>query len=175
MDQTLNDKPQPTQTGKSSDPLKMWTMLLGIILLAVAAFAAWQWFNASALGSKVETLESNAAQLQANNNSLQSELNTYKGVDTASESGETTTPDSTKILAAVDAYVRAPVEATGAFEYAIKINDGKFALVNVNVPEGSGYLLWLKKVGDNWTVLFGGQEGPSQEYIDKYGLSKEVQ
>lgn len=175
MEQNLDNVQPPVKTGKSRDPMKMWVILLVVLLLAVAGLAAWQFMQTSLLSSKVSELETNSSQLQANNNSLQSELNELKGVQTASEDGGQASPESTKILAAVDAYVRAPVAATGAFEYEVKTNDGKFAVVTVGVPEGSGYQLWLKKVGDNWTVLFGGQDKPSQEMIDKYGLTNEVQ
>jgi hypothetical protein len=120
----------------------------------------------------VTEVEANAAQLVADKNSLQSQLDLLGGTDaTGTDTSAQTSIDKVKILAAVDAYVRAPVAANGNFEYEIKDNDGKFATVNVAVPEGGGYKLWLKKVGDNWTVLFGGQDAPSQEYIDKYGLT----
>ncbi len=172
MEQPLSNHEAPVQTGKSSDPLKMWVMILGILFLVAAGLAVWQFLQVGAQSSRVTELEANAAQLLADKNSLKSQLDLLGGTETTgTDASAQTSLDTAKILAAVDAYVRAPVAAKGDFEYAIKNNDGKFATVNVAVPDGGGYMLWLKKVGDNWTVLFGGQEGPSQELIDKYGLT----
>ena len=174
MDQ-LDSIQSQTQTGKSADPFKIWAIVLGLLFLAAGGFAVWQTMQVSELGSKVASLESSAAQLQADKNSIQAELNTLKGIDSTDDSGTQKTPDSVKILAAVDAYVRAPVEAKGkAFEYnVLEVSDG-FARVNVGPSEIAGYALWLKKVGENWTVLFGGQDMPGQDMIDKYGIPESI-
>ncbi len=172
MEQPITNHEAPVQTGKSSDPLKMWVMILGILFLVAAGLAVWQFLQVGNVNSRVTELEANAAQLLADKNSLKSQLDLLGGSDaTGTDASAQTSIDTTKILAAVDAYVRAPVGAKGSFEYTVKDNDGKFATANVAVPEGGGYKLWLKKVGDNWTVLFGGQDAPTQELIDKYGLT----
>lgn len=170
MDQPINNHEDQVQTGKSADPLKMWVIVLVILFLAATGVAVWQFLQVGSLSSRVSTLEASAAQLQADKNNLQAQLS---GDDTTStdSSGASSNPESAKILAAVDAYVRAPVSASKqSFEYSILKNENSFAKVNVGSPEGAGYALWLKKVGDNWTVLFGGQDNPGQDVIDQYGL-----
>lgn len=169
----------PMQTGKSSDPFKMWAVIFVLLFLAAAAFAAWQTLQLSSQSTKVAGLEASVTELQSGKIALQAELDGLKGGDTSTSStgstGDTTNPDTTKILAAVDAYVRAPVAATeGKFEYSLRTNNGTFAKVDVTPNDGSGYLLWLKKVDDNWTVLFGGQDTPADSEVTKYAIPESL-
>ncbi|HEU5188029.1 MAG TPA: hypothetical protein VFT87_06035, partial [Candidatus Saccharimonadales bacterium] len=62
--------------------------------------------------------------------------------------------------------------ASQKFTYTITGNTGEFAKVAVGVQEGSGYEVTLKKVDTNWTVLFAGQDLPSKEIGERYGLPK---
>jgi hypothetical protein len=172
MDEPINNNQETAQTGKSSDPFKMWSMVFAVLFLAAAGVAVWQFIQNGSLSSRVTSVEANAAQLQADKNNLQSQLNALNDDSNNGTDGESSnSADAAKILAAVDAYVRAPVEASKeSFEYSVNKNQDSFATVNVGAPEGGGYQLWLKKVGDNWTVLFGGQDMPAQDMVDKYGI-----
>jgi hypothetical protein len=160
-------QPQPMQTGKSRDPFKMWLVVVAVLFLAAGGFAVWQTMQLNEKNAKVTTLESTVS-------GLETELAAANPDGTAT--GDTATDsDSTKILAAVDAYVRAPVAAAGeTFEYNILENENGFARVNVSTGEGGGYAAWLKKVSDNWTVLVTGQDMPTQETIDKYNIPESV-
>jgi hypothetical protein len=169
--QPINPAPNPTH---HLSPKAKNTLLILLAVLAVLAIgsAVWQTSQLSDQTAKVDSLQSANKDLQASATTLQAQLDNLKA-----GTGTTTTQptDQDKILAASDAYVRAPVAATSTkFEYTVTKNTGKFALVNVKVPEGGGYQLWLKKVGDNWTVLFGGQDQPAQEDIDKYGIPTDL-
>ena len=145
MEQTINTQPTPAQTGKSRDPFKMWTIIFALLFVAAGGFGAWAVWQ----------------------------LNSQNGQLSSAQKAKTDA-DSTKILVAVDAHVRADVNAKGDFKYTITKNTGKFATVSVGVPEGGGYELWVKKVGDNWTVLFGGQDSPTQALIDQYGIPTDL-
>lgn len=167
----------PVQTGKSSDPFKVWAIVLGILFLAAAGFAVWQTLQVSSLSSKVRELETT-------NSGLAESLAELTGSDSSANAGgqDGDTPvasDTEKILAATDAHVRAPVTRSGTtFEYEIVVNKDGFARVLANVKDsevdGSGTSVWLKKVGDNWTALFSTQDTVSQETIDLYGLPDAV-
>lgn len=167
MDEIQTTQPNQVQTGKSADPLKMWLIVVIVLLLVAGGFAAWQTVQLNSQNAKVSSLESVVNGLQNSNDELQTEVDSLKG---DSKPTTTSSADADKILAATDAYVRAPVSATGKFEYNITKNSDDFAKVSVGVEEGGGYQLWLKKVGDNWTVLFGGQDVPAQEELSKYGI-----
>jgi cell division protein FtsL len=174
MEEMIPGQPvQKVEMLQPKQPGKVKTMLIAVlvlVLLAAAGFAVWQTMQLGTLDSKVTSLEATNQDLQTSKTSLQAQLDSLK---TANKMSQTT--DKDKIIAASDAYVRAPVAAAATkFEYTITKNTGKFALVNVKVPEGGGYQLWLKKVSDNWTVLLGGQDQPSQEDIDKYDIPSDL-
>ncbi len=170
MEEPVANMPGQVQVGKSGGVPAVWVVVLALLLVAAIGFAVWQVFSAS---QQVSGLISEKNDLQSTNNELRTEVDQLKGTDSSGDEA-TTDPDSFKILAAVDAHVRAPVGAKGTFEYAIQKTNGDFSRVSVSVEEGGGYLLWLKKVENSWTVLFGGQDMPSQEMIDKYGLTAAV-
>lgn len=161
----------PMQIGKSRDPFKVWTIIFALLFVAAAGFAGWQYLQMGTTNSKVASLEESAAALQAKKVELQAELDALKNSgSTGTDTSGGNSADATAILAVTDAYVRAPVAATGEFTYTVSKNENSFAKVNVAVAEGGGYILWLKKVGNTWTVLFGGQDAPMQETLDKYGI-----
>ena len=173
MEQTINTQPTPAQTGKSRDPFKMWTIIFALLFVAAGGFGAWAVWQLNSQNGQLSSAQKAKTDAESNSASLQSQLNALKGNSATGGTGATDA-DSTKILAAVDAHVRADVNAKGDFKYTITKNTGKFATVSVGVPEGGGYELWVKKVGDNWTVLFGGQDSPTQALIDQYGIPTDL-
>lgn len=165
--QTQPQMQPPMQTGKSRSSARVvWVILLVLLLLGAVGFAVWQTLQLNDSNAKVSSLESSVANLQA-------EL-----ADAKDDSVDGDTPvnsDTDKILAAVDAYVRAPVASANlTYEYSIQETSDGFARVSVTPTEGSGSVLLLKKVDENWTVLVGGQDSPSQEIIDQYGIPAAV-
>ncbi len=140
-------------------------VVVGLVVVAAAAACFWMFNQSQILQSQLNDKTSANTQLEKDKTTLQEENDKLK------TSGATVATDKDLILAAADAYVRAPVAAASSkFTYEISDNTSKFAKVKVGVEEGSGYTLTLKKVGANWTVLFGGQDLPLQDMADKYGL-----
>ena len=162
---------QRIQTGKSVNSSKMWTIIFAALSMVAVGFAAWQTAQSISQSSKVGGLEATINELRESNTKLQAENSELKGVypDT-----DIAVADRAKILAVVDAYIRAPVTASGKFEYAIQKTSDKFSRVNVKLPEEGSLLVWLKKVDENWTVLSSGQDIPGQDTINKYGLPSEM-
>lgn len=165
MEPTYKSQPSVT-ANKPRNSFKAWTVVFALLFICAGVFAVWQTSQVNQLN-----VDERLASLQAEKLSLQNELAKLKGTDAPASEQEQASPDSTKILAAVDAHVRAPVAAAGTqYEYAIDKTEGNFAEVNVSVPEGGGFNVWLKKVGDNWTVILSGQDTPPQADQDKYGI-----
>lgn len=163
----------PSVTGKSSDPFKAWTIVFAILFIAAAAFAAWQTLQLNEKASKVSSLESTVSGLQA-------EIAKTDGdgdQDIATDGDTPVDSDTDKILAAADAHVRAPAaRSADTYEYTIMVNKDGFARVAASVVgvNASGVAVWLKKVGENWTVLLSTQDSLSQETIDIYGIPEAV-
>lgn len=149
-----------------------WVVVGAVVVVAVGLML-WQYMQ-------VKDLQTQLSQKQITIDSLESDLS-VQAPDSGTKEPVTDpdepvqqSNDTDQILSVVDAYVRAPVAAEAEkFEYTIGENTGKFAKVNVKLSEGGGYYLVLKKVNDQWTVLFGGQDVATQEMIDKYGLPAE--
>lgn len=78
------------------------------------------------------------------------------------------------IVAAAKAYVEADVQVTpGSNAYKLLEQKDKFARVGVAAAEGGGYALILKNVYDIWVVVAAGQDKPSKQTGEKYGLPAE--
>jgi hypothetical protein len=173
MEQPISNHEASVQTGKSSDPLKMWAMVLAVLLLVAASVAAWAFLQVGALNSKVSDLEATTTELTVSKTSLQGQLDKLNGDGAATDA---TSPDSAKIIAAADLYMRRPKASTNAdFEYTIiKTADG-FSRVSAGFKDvGGGVAVWVKKVGDNWVGIIAGQENPAQADIDLYGIPQSV-
>lgn len=171
MDAMQTDSHQ-AQTGKSLDSQKMWVMILIALLAVAAGFALWQTIQLGGASSSLQSYQISTGDLQASKIALQKELDELKNDESAAATANT---GKDKILAAVDAYVRAPKQATSQqFEYAITKTTDQFAKVSVGVAEGGGYSVTLKRVGENWTVIVAGQDAPSQETVDKYGIPSDL-
>jgi len=156
--------PKPIKTGK---PWVMW-VIVAIIAVVAGGLSMWMYNQTQNLQSQLNAKTTTLSQSEKDLTALQEKYDKL-----AAGTPAPATSDKDVILAAVDAYVRAPVAAQGQkFTYEISDNTGKFAKVKVGVAEGGGYTLTLKKVGANWTVLFGGQDLPLQDMADKYGLPK---
>ncbi|HSE29168.1 MAG TPA: hypothetical protein VLA77_01110 [Candidatus Saccharimonadales bacterium] len=143
-------------------------LVVGVVVVASAVLAWWQY-------SQIQSLQNQLAQKQTALDTAETdlpltELNGVIEPDNP-DAPVSTNNDTAQILSVTDAYVRAPVAAESEkFEYTIADKTGDFAKVNVKLSEGGGYYLVLKKVGDQWTVLFGGQDVPTEEMAQKYGL-----
>ena len=88
--------------------------------------------------------------------------NTFKVIDMAGKSA---------ITDVARAYVEADVAVQpGSATFAVLQQEGVFARVGVNVPEGGGFWLLLKKVNGIWVTLLGGQDLPGKAIGQKYGL-----
>ena len=144
----------------------IWVLLLVVIMGAGGATWWWQFSKTQTVQTELAAQKAAVVTAQIEINDLKSEINSLK-----EDPGTVKAKDSDLILAASDAYVRAPVAAASSkFTYAIKNNTGTFAKVTVGISEGGGYELTLKKVDKNWTVLFAGQDLPGKDVADKYGL-----
>lgn len=145
-------------------------VVVGVVVLVAGGLVLWQFMQ-------VKNLQTQLSQKQITIDSLESDLS-VQAPDAGSKepvvdpnTPVSQTSETDQILSVVDAYVRAPVAAEAEkFEYTIGENTGKFVKVGVKLTEGGGYYLILKKVNDQWTVLFGGQDEATQELKDKYGL-----
>lgn len=157
---------QPPQPAAHKSHTWVWIMLLFVVMIAGAGLAGWQYMEAQKARSDSKTKQDIVASLQTETADLKAEVANLKTSPNA-----VAKKDTDLILAATDAYVRAPVAAASEkFTYAVKDNTGKFAKVSVAVAEGTGYEVTLKKVDDNWTVLFAGQDLPLKDVGEKYGL-----
>lgn len=159
---------QRSQKPKTSP--KSWMWVLAVLALVVVAGAVRWWYfgQTQALYKEVATQKSIADLSQKEVANLKVEIANLKA-----DPNSPIVKDSDLILAATDAYVRAPVSAANEkFTYVITDNQGEFAKVAVGTAEGTGYRVTLKKVDTNWTVLFAGQDLPLKEVGEKYGLPK---
>lgn len=182
MEQQINNQQQSSAqpqtqntamvTGKSRDPFKMWMVIFALLFVATAGFAVWQTLQLNGQSSKVAELESDGNDLKATNDSLQQQIDELNGVG----SSDSTSGDTDKILAAVDAYTRADTDAEGfTFEYTITRNADGFAKVRINSSDDDVSFAWVKKVGNNWTVVESGDDSLTQEVIDEFKIPSSVQ
>lgn len=80
-------------------------------------------------------------------------------------------PDAQAIIDAAKAYIEAEVAIKpDTLKYTLSKQEGDFAIVGINVPEGGGYQAMLKRVHGIWVVIVRGQDLPGQEIGKKYGL-----
>lgn len=165
MEEMYSSSPQPTMsTGKSSNSGMVWMIVLGVLLLAAVGFAVWEMFELNNKTSEISSLKNSNTQLQAQVKSLEEQV----GV---AETSGTSEADTNKILAATDAYTRAPVAvATDVFTYEVAENNGEFAKVTVKVEGKEGFELVLKKVDNAWTVVVSTQDSPTQADLDEYAI-----
>lgn len=155
---------QPQVKGKGAHSW-VWVVLLIVALVAGGTTWWWQYSKTQDVQKQLTAEQQAVTNAQKNIANLQAEVTTLKADPTI------TAKDTDLILAATDAYVRAPVAvASEKFTYDIKDNTGKFAKVSVGVSTGGGYSVTLKKVDNNWTVLFAGQDLPGKDVGEKYGL-----
>jgi hypothetical protein len=142
---------------------KTWiAILLGVLLLAAIGFGVWQWLEVTKKNTEVSDLRASNTQLQSEVSNLQQQIGT--GATVAQT-------DTEKILAATDAYTRAPVSAAGeVFKYSVAGSNDTFAKINVDVEGKESYQLVLKKTDNAWAVIISSQNSPTQADLDKYGV-----
>lgn len=156
---------QPQVKPKGAHNL-VWVLLFIVALAAGGATWWWQYSQTQSVQKQLSAEQDAVTAAQKNAANLQAEVATLKA-----DPGTVVTKDTDLILAATDAYVRAPVAAASEkFTYDVKDNTSKFAKVSVGVSTGGGYSVTLKKVDNNWTVLFAGQDLPGKDVGEKYGL-----
>lgn len=79
--------------------------------------------------------------------------------------------DADIIIKTAKAYVEANVNVPpNSNTYTVLKQQDVFARVGVNVPEGGGFWVLLKKVNDLWVPLLAGQDLPLSDVGQKYGL-----
>lgn len=79
--------------------------------------------------------------------------------------------DADTIIKTAKAYVEADVSMQpGGNTYTVLQQEDVFARVGVGAPEGGGFWVLLKKVNDIWVPLLAGQDLPSKDIGQKYGL-----
>jgi hypothetical protein len=76
--------------------------------------------------------------------------------------------------------VNTPIEAAQAYVasggggtdgiYRVQVQQGRFALVDINDPAGPGSFVIEKVIGNSWTVIFAGQDTPPKSIIDRYQI-----
>ncbi|HSE29413.1 MAG TPA: hypothetical protein VLA77_02390 [Candidatus Saccharimonadales bacterium] len=161
---TPTPSPAP-QIGGGSNSKMVWTIILAVLLLAAVGFAGWQWYTGSKKNQEISDLQASNTQLQSQVSTLEQQVESDQGGAAAAPS------DTDKILAAVDAYTRAPIAANGkVFKYTVAENNGTFAKVNVEVEGDQGYTLALKKIDNAWTVVVSSKDSPTQADLDAYGV-----
>jgi hypothetical protein len=97
---------------------------------------------------------------------------------TSPSEAPTSTPPPDSTTRAV--IVNTPIEAAQAYVanvgggtdgiYRVQVQQGRFALVDINDPAGPGSFVIEKVIGDAWTVIFAGQDTPPKSVIDRYQI-----
>lgn len=163
---------QPQKPRKSKVPLVL-TLLLILALVAAAALG-WLWYQQS---GRVSGLESDLSSTRTKVATLEaSAAANAKLSDDNAVTMDTNNSDSDAAVKAALAYAKADINAANSklTSQVMYIKDG-FANVAVNPSEGVGGVgMILKRVGDQWVVVFSGQDNPPQEVISKYGIPKPV-
>lgn len=170
MEDLYNSQPQPLSTppvstgGGSSKGMMIGMIVMAVLLVGAIGFGVWQWMEVSKKNTEISNLQASNTQLQSQASSLEQQVETEEGTTTAAT-------DTDRILAAVDAYTRAPVSASGkVFKYSVAENNGTFAKVTVEVEGAEGYEVVLKKIDNVWTAVVSTADSPTQADLDAYGV-----
>lgn len=146
-------------------------VLVMLLALVVAGVLGWLWYQQN---GQVDDLES---KLSSSNNKLlklETEAATKAELNADSVTTDTTDSESDAIVKVSLAYAQADVSSSDSkLSAQVMYNKGGFANVSISVVEGAGGTgLILKKVADQWVVVFSGQDNPPQAVIDQYGIPK---
>lgn len=155
------EKKKPSRAGK-------W-LLWGFVVLLLASLAAF------AYGQYVE-----AENAKNENASLQNSLKAAQDANTVDEATETegdgaTLTDKQLIINVAKADAQSPVAAKDSkVTVIVKKQGNEFAEALVgDAISGGGYAVILKKVNEEWVIVFKGQDTPDQTTIKTYGIPAE--
>ena len=161
--------PEPTQEvkpKKSKAPMMLGILL--VVALAACGAVGWMYYDQS---NQKATLESQIDEKDKKINKLTSQL----GEETEPAiSDQPVDSETDAIVAAATAYARAPEDSVGTtFEVEITKQVDDYASVSVTSGD-SGFTEILKNVDDQWVVIVAGQDTPSDEDVQTYGIPESL-
>lgn len=165
--------PQPVVKKEKHSRAFSFVSVLFLLALLGAGVLAYMWYNQMA---EVTSLNTELTQAKSDQDILKKQVADLKKDGSAVPVTETVAKsDDDMIKEAVAVYNHA-YQGNEKTKYNVTVTkkDTSFAHTSVNSSsEGSGFACWLKKVDGAWLVLVCGQDNPSQEQINRWGIPKE--
>lgn len=164
------------QAKKKRNPAAMWLVLVLVLFLATGGYAAYQYTQALSQGDTLSQKDSQIAALTSENAKLKSDAAKAEAQPAEPTPADKKTVDKMAITAVVTAKLHAPTKVK---DEKLTVNVMKqsdtFAYVNAGPVSGGAAAYILKKVDNQWTIVFSGQDKVSQTDIDTYSIPTEFQ
>ena len=164
----------PEKSQKSKAPWVLAVLLL--LVLAGAGVFGWLWYQQNA---EVDTVRANLSTANNKIAQLETTAKTQKDLNASANKPTTDTKDSTSeaIIATGLAYAKADVRNKNT-EAKLEKQAGDFAQVSITTDSSNAmskitYGEILKKVNDQWVVVWASGVGISDDAIAQYGIPKE--
>lgn len=146
--------------------------MLFLLLFAVAAgTAAWFWYMWQADHTSLTDARTTTSKSEQTITGLRNELSNAKESLSAATNSAANKTDEDMIKAAALQHDRLLTPPTANPEVKMTKKDGNQAIASVgDSASGAGYMAYLKKVDNQWFVVWSGQNTPPSDVITLYGI-----